>query len=219
MSHLEGDRRIVAHLSERKEKKKKAKVVDITEHPGTQPEIIKVGREGNGLNGLESLEGPGIDSCDPEGAEKKKKRKRDRGDEEPAPADKKKKSKRDKVSEATTSEVKDKKKRRKSKSSSETSDLRTSVTGPAPGAISTGELDKPRKRKSTKGDAMDISVEAVAVPTRDRSSRKRKKLKQLTHPDPSDDPDLTEKAQKGSYPHSYFEGLTLLTSLFWLSQL
>lgn len=224
---FEGDRRMATHLSERKEKKKKAKVADI------QSEIVKGSRNKSESNNSETLEEPGINSCDPKAVEKKRKRKRDLGDEEPASADKKKRLRREKnagetsdhasivpatissleiagTSEVigtigTTSEVKDKKKRRKSKSSVP----HPSATGPAPTTDSTNGPAESRKQKLTKGDVIDVSTEAEPViPTRGHSSRKRKKY---TYPDPSDDSDLTEQSQKGSHPH--FGGLTLLISL------
>lgn len=205
---LESDYCKATHLSERKEKKKKDQVVH---HPGTQLEIVKGGREKSKTD-------------DPEPEEKKKKRKRDREDEEPLSADKKKKRKSEKISGTTYSptsiipatdspleiagavaaasdpEIKEKRRRRKSKSPAEKSGPHTSVPGPTPTASSTDELVKSRKLKYTKGDAVDASVEAgSAVQTEGHPSRQRRKSKRPIYPDPSDDPDLTEQSQKGSY--------------------
>lgn len=136
---------------------------------------------------------------------------------------------------ATTSAVTEKGMRRKSKSSAEAFDPHTSATRPAPTANFTGEPEKARKQELAKGDAVNVKVEAdrlsrsnsklkkrkkeietddedhhsAAVLTEGHSSRKRKKSK---HPDPTDDPDLTEQSQKCSYPYS--KSLTILTSLF-----
>ena len=211
---FKGDHRRATHLSERKEKKKKDKVADILEHPGTQPEIVKRVRKKDKTNVREISVEPGIVSCDPEAREKKKKRKRDREDEEPPSADQNKKRKRKKSSGATSSPT--------SLVPANDSSLEVADTSGVTGTIATtsemktkknqrkSKSEKPRKKKATGGDAVNISIEAEpAVPPEGQLSRKRKKSKQPAYPDPSDDPDLTEQSQKGSYPNS--KSLALLT--------
>ncbi|KAF9780067.1 hypothetical protein BJ322DRAFT_308982 [Thelephora terrestris] len=128
---------------------------------------------------------------------------------------------------AAPSEAREKKKkRRKSGPTTETCDLSTSAIGPTSTTGSADEPEKPRKRKNADGDAAygthDAEASstpkpkkrkkeaaredrATANPADDRSSRKRKKSKQSIHPDPSDDPELTEQSQKAlSYIYSQF---------------
>lgn len=229
MFHSGGDHRRATYLSEHKEKKKKDKVAVILDNSGTKSEIVKGGRIKGKKGGPEAVVGSGIVSCDPGTGEKKTKRKRHREDEGPPSADKKKKRKGERISGvtsgpalvilathsslevvdtsevtgaiATTSEEGERKKRRKSKLSAETSDPLAPATGLAPTASSTDGLEKPRKRKRAKGDAMNVGVEVQPpAPTEGRSSQKRRGSKQPAHPDPSGDPDLTEQSQKGSYP-------------------
>jgi len=118
------------------------------------------------------------------------------------------------------SEVKEKKERRKNKSSAETSDAHTSVTGPAPIPNASDELGKPRKHKPTKGNTSVAARskpkskkrkemeggehQSTSILTEGHPPRKRKKFKQPTHPDPSEDPDLTEQSQK-ALTYIYFQ--------------
>ena len=124
-----------------------------------------------------------------------------------------------------TSEVKERKKR-KNKSLTRTSDHPlSSAVDPTPSASATDKLEKPRKRKYLKDDTANTNVEVESpleseskskkrakrevVQGKDHhhtasapedSSHKRKKPKRSIHPDPSDDPELTEQSRKGLYP-------------------
>lgn len=206
---LNNDRSGTTHLLERKEKKKKGKVADAS---GTQPEIVKGGRTKK-----KKVVEPEPAPSNLEGKEKKKKR------EESPSSDKgeKKKRKKEKISgttsdpasavpaleatdtpEVTTvaaSEVKEKKKRRKGKPSTDTPNPSTSVIEPA---LSTGGADE-LKRRTAKDDTgvngEPLSKKRKKGEGEGDSARKRKKSKTSIHPDPSDDPDLTEQSRKGSH--------------------
>ena len=119
------------------------------------------------------------------------------------------------------------KKRKKNKSSDHPA---SSVIEPTPSVGAADKPEKSRRRKLAKGDTIDANggegslqksrskakkrrkgetVEdeehpSTPVPTDDHSSRKRKKSKASIHPDPSDDPNLTEQSQKGSHPFPTF---------------
>jgi len=102
----------------------------------------------------------------------------------------------------------------------------SSVIEPTPSGGAADKLEQSRKRKPTNGDAVEANGDegsskksrskskkrkkgetvederhpSTPVPEGDHSSRKRKKSKASVHPDPSDDPNLTEQSQKGSRP-------------------
>jgi len=113
--------------------------------------------------------------------------------------------------------IAEEKRRKKNKSSDPPP---ASVTELTPRVGAADEVEKSRKRKPTKGDVVEANgqegskskkrkkgdvvedEEHLSTPilADDHSSRKRKKPKASVHPDPSDDPDLTEQSQKGSHP-------------------
>lgn len=73
----------------------------------------------------------------------------------------------------------------------------TANTGADTG-LSSESKSKSKKRK--KGEAADTQDHSTV--TTEDSSRKRKKSKKSIHPNPSDDPNLTEQSRKGS--HSFY---------------
>ena len=231
--------------------------MDASGHAETQPEIAKGTRKKEmSIEDWETSLEPELVPSNPRGKEKKKKRRRDREDEGSPSGDKrKKKRKKEKTSGATsdspavpatdsplettgtTVAAKEKKKRKKIKSSAEISDPPpSSVTEPIPSVGAADEPVKPRNRKLTKDDAVDVNADAepssksisrsrkrkkeattedeghpsTIIPAED-SSRKRKKSKKSIHPNPFDDSDLTEQSQKGShsFPTLNYQALTL----------
>ena len=163
-----------------KEKKKKDKIADLSDHSEIQPQITKGGRKKRRAEEPEIPAEAEPVSSNPVGEERKK-WKRDREGEEPLSGDKK-----------------EKKKRKEEKSSGTTHnpavDADDEVSPPK-------SKSKPKKRKN--GETVEGEDHAsTAIPTDDHSSRKRKKSKASVHPDPSTDPNLTEQSQKGSHVFS-----------------
>ena len=108
----------------------------------------------------------------------------------------------------TASKIEGEKKQRKNKSSAETPNAPPSAVGPALDTDAVGKPGKSRERKATKDDAISDPIpkskskkrrEEEGVQGEDRPSQKRRKSKASVHPDPLDDPDLTEQSQKGSH--------------------
>jgi len=212
------------HLSERKGKKKKDKIADVSNHAETQPQTVNGARKKRKTEDPETPVEAGPVSSNPEG-EGRKKRKHDREGEEPPSGDKKKKRrKKEKTSGAINSpleavdavEAIGEKRRKKPKAS----DPPPCTIEPPPSIGTADKPEKSRKRKPTKDDPNgdeesspkprtkskrrkkgetieDEEHLSTTVPAGDHSSRKRKKSKESVHPDPSDDPNLTEQSQKG----------------------
>ena len=216
---FEGDHHRTTYLSERKEKKKKTHDPETLAEPQTLHPDPEAEEKKKRKRGREDKE-PTSDN-----KKKKKRKKEGASGKTPGPAfvvpsPEVVHNSEVMGSPAATSEEK-KKKRRKSKLSTGTCDLPTSsAIGSTSTTGSTDEPEKPQKRKPTDVDSMDANANAepsamskskkrkkeaavggedrsTAIPMEDRSSRKRKKSKKSIHPDPSDDPGLTEQSQKG----------------------
>jgi hypothetical protein len=202
---FKGDHCSAAHLSERKEKKrKKDPVAEIPDQSETQSKTSFEGRSGERPDNLENLVESELVAPNPEVKERRKKRKREREDDDKPPlgvGD---------TSEATGTRVdesgaKGKKKRKKNKPPTETPERTSSVIGTTLDAgvadLATRPLSKSKSESKKRG-------KEVAHEDADHSPRKRNKSKKSVHPDPSDDPDLTEQSRKGSHPHLHLSFFT-----------
>jgi len=191
---LDGDRCGATHLLERKEKKKKDKIADVSDHAEIQPQIVRGARKKRKTEDPETPVRAGPISSNPEG-EGRKKRKRDREGEEPLPEDKKKKKhKKEKTSGAANDpatdpplgvpdtsgvvriaavvpKITEEKKQKKKKSSDYPA---SSVTEPTPSVGAADTSGKSRKRKPTNGDAVDANGDKGSLQKPRSKSKKRK---------------------------------------------
>ena len=223
---LDGDRYGATHPLERKEKKKKDQVADVSDH--AQLQIVKGARKKKKTEDPETPVEAEPVSSNPEGKGVKR-RKHDREDEEPPSGDKKKKKrKREKNSGAAydlaadppldvpdapgaagtvavVPEITEVKERKENKSPADgTGNSRKRKPTKADGVKANGQ-EGSKSKKRNKGDVVeDEEHPSTPVPADDHSSRKRKQPKaESVHLDPSDDPDLTEQSQKGSHPSHF----------------